>query len=167
MSGSVALLLFVTAQRAAELVWARLNTRRLLSEGAREEGAGHYPWLVAFHASWLAGLWIFGAGRELDVFWVGVFVGLQLFRVWVLATLGRRWTTRILVRPGERLVRRGPYRFLSHPNYVLVASEIAVLPLALGLVAYAILGSCIHAALLAIRIDAENRALAGVARSSN
>lgn len=158
---AVFLLAFVTAQRLAELGYARANTRRLLAKGAREEGADHYPWLVAFHAAWLLGLWIFGPGQEVQPFWLAVFLVLQGLRAWVLLTLGRRWTTRILVVPGEKLVRRGPYRFLSHPNYVVVAGEIAALPLALGLSAYAVLASVIHFAVLAVRIEAEERALAG------
>lgn len=160
MTGAVLLLGLVTAQRLCELVWARANTQRLIAAGAREAGAAHYPWLVAFHACWLAGLWIFGHGQPVHTGWLMAYIALQAFRVWILASLGRRWTTRIVVLPGETLVRRGPYRFLTHPNYVLVAAEIAVLPLALGLVAYAILASCIHAAVLAIRIDAEDKALA-------
>ncbi len=164
MTGAVLLLGLVTVQRLCELVWARANTQRLIAAGAREAGAAHYPWLVAFHACWLAGLWTFGHGQPVHAGWLTAFIALQVFRIWILASLGRRWTTRILVLPGETLVRRGPYRFLNHPNYVLVAAEIAVLPLALGLVAYAILASCIHAAVLAIRIDAEEKALATTSR---
>lgn len=164
MPGAVLLLGLVTAQRLCELVWARANTQRLLAAGGREAGAAHYPWLVAFHASWLAGLWIFGHDQPVHTGWLLAYVALQVFRIWILVSLGRRWTTRIVVLPGETLVRRGPYRVLSHPNYVLVAAEIAVLPLSLGLVAYAILASCIHAAVLAIRIDAEDKALTQASR---
>ena len=87
---------------------------------------------------------------------------LQAARVWVIATLGRRWTTRILVLPRLPLVRTGPYRFMRHPNYVVVSAEIAVLPLAFGLVGYALVFSVLNAAALAVRIKAENAALAGV-----
>jgi methyltransferase len=112
------------------------------------------------HALWLAALWWLAPGRPLEVFWLGVFVLLQLGRVWVIATLGERWTTRIIVLPGAPLVRSGPYRFVRHPNYVVVAGEIAVLPMAFGLWQVALLFSALNAAVLAVRIRAENRALA-------
>jgi methyltransferase len=86
---------------------------------------------------------------------------LQVLRVWVLATLGPRWTTRIIVLPGAPLVKTGPYRFLSHPNYVVVIGEIAVLPLALGLPLYALAFSILNGIVLWIRISAENSALRG------
>ncbi len=89
----------------------------------------------------------------------------MIARVWVIATLGRRWTTRIIVLPDAPLVQDGPYRFLNHPNYWVVAGEIAVLPLALGLPWVALIFSALNAAVLAIRIAAENKAL-GVARRS-
>jgi len=85
---------------------------------------------------------------------------LQGLRVWVLATLGRYWTTRIITLPGAPLVRRGPYRWLRHPNYVVVAGEIAVLPLAFGAWQIAVVFSLANALVLWIRIRSEERALA-------
>ena len=157
----VALLLsFVAVQRLGELVLARRNTRRLLARGAYEVGAGHYPLIVALHAAWLLGLCWFGRDAEVQPLWVGVYAVLQGFRAWILASLRERWTTRIIILPGEPLVRRGPYRLMPHPNYLLVAAEIAVLPLALGLETYALVFSVLNAAVLTIRIPAEGRALA-------
>lgn len=156
---AVILLAMVTAMRLGELVLASRNTRALKSRGAVEVGAGHYPLIVLLHASWLTGLWVLGADNLLRWPWLLAFIALQGLRAWVLATLGPRWTTRILVLPGEVLVKSGPYRFLSHPNYLVVAGEIAVLPLALGLPIYALVFSVLNAAVLAIRIRAENRAL--------
>jgi methyltransferase len=153
------LLSFVTLQRVAELILARRNTRKLLARGAFEAAPRHYPLIVAFHASWLAGLWLLGWNAELRLGWLLAFALLQLMRAWVIATLGWRWTTRILVVPGAPLARNGPYRFLSHPNYAVVAGEIAVVPLALGLVWYALAFSIVNAAVLAIRIRAENAAI--------
>jgi len=158
---ALALLLFVTAQRLAELGHARRNTRALLQRGAVEAGAAHYPYLVAIHAAWLAGLWLLAPGRPLHPLWLCAFAALQLLRLWVLATLKGRWTTRIIVVPDAALVRSGPYRFLNHPNYVVVAGEIAVLPLAFGLPAYALVFSLLNALMLSIRIRAENAALRG------
>ena len=164
MTGAVLLLALVTAERLAELWWARRNTARLLAQGAVEHAPGHYPLIMALHALWLAGLWILGWDRPIVIGWLVVFIALQAARLWVLATLGERWTTRIIVLPGAALVRRGPYRFVSHPNYLVVAGEIAVLPLCLGLAWYAVIFSLANAAVLAIRIRAESAALAGSPR---
>lgn len=166
MLASIALLGFVTLQRLAELVHARRNTARLLARGAREVAPGHYPWMVSLHAAWLGGLWLVAPGRPIDLVWLAVFVLAQIARLWVLATLKGRWTTRIIVLPGAPLVAAGPYRYLTHPNYAIVVVEIAALPLAFGLPVYAIVFSALNAIVLAIRIEAENTALAGSRRSS-
>jgi methyltransferase len=152
----------VTLQRLGELVLARRNTARLLARGAREVGAGHYPLIVALHAAWLIGLWILLwrlPGIEVSWPWLAVFIVLQGLRVWVIATLGPRWTTRIVVLPGAPPVSGGPYRFVSHPNYMVVAAELFVLPVAFGLVWYAIVFSVLNAAVLWIRIRTEAAAL--------
>ena len=159
MHDPLALLAFITLQRAAELVWARSNERRLRAQGAVEAGASHYPLIVALHAAWLAALWWFGWDRPLLWPWVASFFVLQAARVWVLATLGRRWTTRVLVIPGETLVRRGPYRFVSHPNYLVVALEIPVTALAFGLPWLALGFGLANLAVLALRLKVEAQAL--------
>lgn len=151
----------VTLQRLAELALARRNTRRLLAAGAVEVAPGHYPAIIAVHTLWLLGLWILGWHAAVSPLWLVLFCVLQLLRVWVIATLGLRWTTRIIVAPDAPLVARGPYRWLSHPNYVVVASEIAVLPLCLGLPSFALLFTTLNAAVLYVRIRNENRALRG------
>jgi methyltransferase len=156
---SAAVLALVTLQRLGELVLANRNTRALRARGAVEVGAAHYPLIVALHAAWLAGLWVLAWNRPVNLVWLGVFIVLQLLRVWVIASLGARWTTRIIILPGEALVRRGPYRFVSHPNYMVVAAEIAVLPLAFGLGFYALVFSLLNAAILHVRIRAETLAL--------
>ena len=159
MIASVAILVLVTVQRLGELVLARRNTARLLADGGVETGANHYPLIVGLHAAWLIGLFALAWDRPVSWVWMGVFVLLQLVRVWVIASLGGRWTTRIITVPGDVLVRRGPYRFLSHPNYAVVALEIAVLPLAFDLVVYAVVFTLLNAAVLALRIRVESRAL--------
>jgi len=156
---SIVILGLVTAQRLGELVVARRNTRRLLAEGGVERGAAHYPLMVGLHAAWLAGLWWLAWDRPANLAWLGVYALLEVARVWVLASIGRRWTTRIIVVPGETLVRKGPYRFISHPNYAVVAGEIAVLPLVFGLTAYAVVFTLLNASMLWLRIRAENEAL--------
>jgi methyltransferase len=157
---SLLVLGLVSLERLLELRLAGRNTRRLLAAGAREAGAGHYPLIVLMHAAWLAGLWILGWRRAVSLPWLALFVVLQALRAWVIASLGARWTTRIIVVPGAPLVRKGPYRWLRHPNYLVVGGEIAVLPLALGLPLYAAVCSLANAVLLWIRIRAESRALA-------
>jgi methyltransferase len=157
---SIVVLALVTAQRLGELALASRNTRRLKSQGAIEIGARHYPLLVILHGAWLIGLWWLAWDRYLSLVWLAVFVVLQGLRVWVIATLGGRWTTRIIILPGAPLIRRGPYRFLPHPNYTVVAAEIAVLPLAFDLPAYAALFTVLNGIVLFIRIREENRALA-------
>lgn len=156
---SVLLLAFVTAQRLAELVLAQRNTRRLLARGAIEAAPEHYPLIVALHAAWLIGLWLLAPAIPPNPWLAVLFLLLQAGRIWVLATLGERWTTRIIILPGAPLVQGGPYRFVSHPNYVVVASEILVLPLVFGLTVYALVFTLLNAAILTIRIRAEEKAL--------
>jgi len=155
---SVVILSLVTAQRIGELVLARINTRRLLARGAVEVGAGHYPFIVALHAAWLIGLWLLAWDRALNLWLLAVFIGLQAARVWVIASLGYRWTTRIIILSGAPLIRRGPYRYMSHPNYAVVAAEILILPLAFGLVWFALVFSALNTAMMGVRIRAEARA---------
>jgi methyltransferase len=154
------ILALVTLQRLGELVLARANTNRLLARGAREIAPEHYPMLVGMHAAWLISLWVWGRDQSVDPFALASFIVLQGLRVWVIATLGLRWTTRIIVLPDQPLISSGPYRYLSHPNYVVVAAEIAVLPLALHLPWIALVFTILNAMVLTIRIRAEARALA-------
>jgi methyltransferase len=155
----IAVLAFVTLQRLAELLYARRNERRLKARGAREHAPEHYWLLVTLHGAWLLGLWLMAVQEEVNLAWLAAFVALQGLRLWVLATLKERWTTRIVVVPAAPLIKTGPYRFMSHPNYAIVAGEIFVLPMAFGLYAYAIVFSLLNAAILRMRIRAENRAL--------
>ncbi|PKA40947.1 hypothetical protein N2599_01765 [Rhizobium sullae] len=159
MPASIALLTFVTLQRLSELVLARRNTAALFAKGGHETGAEHYPYMVALHATWIGGLWLLATDRPMNFFWLAIFLLLQVIRLWVLATLKERWTTRIIVLPGAPLIRSGPYRFMRHPNYAVVAGEIAVLPLAFGMPLYAAAFTILNALMLAIRIRAENAAL--------
>ncbi len=160
MTLAVIVLLLVTMQRLAELVIAKRNTAALMARGAKEIAPEHYGLIVAVHTAWLIGLWLLAHDLPVNLGWIGVFIVLQLCRVWVLLTLGERWTTRIIVLPGAPLVTTGPYRFLSHPNYAVVVGEIAALPLAFGLVGFAALFTALNAAILIIRIRAEHAALA-------
>jgi methyltransferase len=151
----------VALQRLSELVISNRNTKRLIAKGGREVGAGHYPVMVLVHVSWLVAI---AALTPLDTqpnWWlIGVFVLLQLARVWVLATLGPYWTTRVITLDTAPLITGGPFRFVHHPNYWVVAAEIAVLPLAFGQWGIAIIWSVMNALLLRHRISIESAALA-------
>ena len=160
MTAAAIILGAVTLQRLAELVLARRNTSKLLARGAQEIGAAHYPLIVALHVAWLLSLWLFGHDQPVNELALTCYLLLQVLRGWVMRTLGARWTIRILVLPGEQLVASGPYRYLSHPNYAVVAGEIALLPLTLNLPALALIFTALNAAVLTLRIRTENRALA-------
>ena len=151
----------VVAQRLAELWLADRNTKRLLAEGAVEIGARHYPLFVILHTAWLSAQAIFTPWTAVPNAWLlAVYVLLQFGRVWVIATLGRYWTTRIITLPGAPLVRSGPFRFVRHPNYWVASLEIAILPLVFGQVWIAVVFSLLNAALVAYRIRVEEAALA-------
>lgn len=151
----------VVLQRLAELVYAERNTKALLARGAVEVGRVHYPLIVLLHATWLIAIVaLLPQEPSINFFLLGVFVVLQALRVWVLATLGPYWTTRIINLPGAPLVRRGPYRLLRHPNYTVVVGEIAVLPLVFGEIWVAAVFTILNALILAWRIRQENAALA-------
>lgn len=150
---------FIIVQRLSELVIAKRNTAKLLAKGAYEVGAAHYPVMVTMHSAWILCLVIFGYDESVAFGWLAVFVVLQVFRVWILGSLGSRWTTRIIILE-EPLVVRGPFKYFSHPNYMLVVSEIIVAPMVLGLVWVAVVFTVLNAAMLWVRIGVEHKALA-------
>jgi methyltransferase len=154
-------LALVALQRLAELAWSSHNTARLRRLGAVEADAGGYPYLVALHALWLASLAIVVPAATAPS-WplLGLFALLQPARLWVIVSLGRYWTTRVMSPSGMPLVRAGPYRWVRHPNYLIVAAEIAILPLAFGAVGIAVAFSLLNLVLIARRVAIEDRALA-------
>jgi methyltransferase len=154
------ILLLVAAQRLLELALAKRNTARLLALGAREVGAGHYPLFVLLHGGWLLTLFlVVPADAPINLWLLALFALLQAGRIWVIATLGRFWTTRIITLPDAPLVRRGPFRWVRHPNYLIVAGELAVLPLMFGQVWLALLFSVLNLPLTRHRVAVENAAL--------
>ena len=156
-----AILGLVAAQRLAELLIAQRNTRALLQRGAAEIGRAHYPLFVALHTAWLLAI-LFALPPAAHVYvapLVAYFV-LEALRVWTMVSLGRYWTTRIVTMPNTPLVRRGPYRFVRHPNYLIVIGEIALLPLVFGEIWIAVVFSVLNGALLLWRIRKEESALA-------
>ena len=153
-------LVLVILQRTGELILAGANTRRLLRLGAIEIDRRGYKWFVALHAAWLSAL-AATVPAAAPPRWplLVAFILLQAGRVWVIASLGRRWTTRLIVLPEAPSVTRGPYRWLSHPNYLIVAGEIAILPLAFDALAIAVGFSACNALLLLRRVRLEQAAL--------
>ncbi|GLQ20585.1 isoprenylcysteine carboxyl methyltransferase family protein [Algimonas porphyrae] len=157
-------LLYIIAERLIELPIAARNTRRLKAQGGVEHAPGHYPLIVAVHAGWIIAMVLFGHDNLISSFWLIVYVVLQLLRLYILGTLGRRWTTRIIVVPGEQKVTKGPFALVPHPNYLLVIAEIMVAPLVLGLWEVAAIFGALNAAVLVIRVSAEERAWASLSR---
>ena len=165
------LVALVALQRLAELALARANVRRMKARGGREVAACHYPFMVALHAAFLAAAPLevvllarpFLPGLALGS--VALLLAAEALRVWMLMTLGDRWSTRVVVVPGEPPVTSGPYRFLRHPNYLVVAIEILALPLVHPAYLTAIVFSLLNATLMAVRIPAEDRALAEAGRA--
>jgi methyltransferase len=151
----------VALQRLIELAHARSNSARLRRLGAVEADAGAYPLYVLLHAGWLMSLALFvPAETSPDWLLICLYTLLQLGRIWVIVSLGGYWTTRIITLPNAPLVRTGPFRYLRHPNYLLVVVEIAILPLAFGAVAVAATLSALNLMLIARRIRIEERVLA-------
>ena len=155
----------VALQRLLELVLARANERKARALGAVERGQGHYPFVVALHVLWLVSTLVEGLlrGPDFPAYWLvplALFLLVQPLRYWAILSLGENWNTRILVVPGANLVRRGPYRYLSHPNYVVVVVEILAFPLTFGAWITALVFTVLNAAVLSLRIREENRALA-------
>jgi methyltransferase len=157
--------LLVALQRLLELRLSRRHERILRARGAVERGREHYPLIVALHVLWLLSTLIEVVLRG-PVLWpvpLALFLLVQPLRYWAILSLGENWNTRILVVPGAELVRRGPYKYLKHPNYVVVVVEIAAFPLIFGAWVTAIVFSVLNAVLLFVRIREENRALAELA----
>jgi methyltransferase len=168
MSGAAILsigVVLVAVQRLFELVLARRNERRARARGAVERGRSHYPFIVALHILWLISTLVEGLlrGPNFPAYWpvpLAMFLLVQPLRYWAIFSLGETWNTRILVVPGVKAVGRGPYRYLKHPNYVVVVVEILAFPLIFGAWITALVFTVLNAAVLSVRIREEIRALA-------
>ena len=158
---SLVIVAYVACERLAELVISRRNQQRLMARDGFEIGASHYPYMVALHFAWIVAVivWVIFGEPRINTPFLIAYVIVQPFRFWVMATLGEYWTTRIISVPNAPLIAHGPYRFVKHPNYVIVVLEIALLPLALGAWPIALVFSALNAAMLYVRIRAENTAL--------
>ncbi|PPR64189.1 MAG: hypothetical protein CFH10_00304 [Alphaproteobacteria bacterium MarineAlpha4_Bin2] len=153
--------LIVVLLRAAELIYANRNAKRLLAQGGIEYGRTHYPLFILLHVSWLSAILLLTPVNFPTTLWLlGIFLLLQACRLWVILSLGPYWTTRVISSPNFPLVAHGPYRWVKHPNYIIVCTEIAVLPLAFGAWQVALFFSLLNAALITWRIKIETHALA-------
>lgn len=160
MTTHTLIVIYIVCARLGELLISRRNVRRLLQQGAHEVGRGHYPVLVVLHVTWIAALifWV-PADAPANPIWLALFALVQLLRYWVIASLGARWTTRIIVLPGAELVRRGPYRWMRHPNYMVVGAEIALVPMIFGAWDVALAFTLANTAVLFHRIRVEEQVL--------
>ena len=160
MTAHIILLGYVVFARFVELVISARNTRRLLATGGYEVGRNHYPLIVALHVAWILALALLVPTQTPPVaHFLIVFMALQPIRYWTIRSLGGRWTTRIIVVPGAARVTHGPYRWLRHPNYMVVMAEIALLPLVFGAWQISLGFSGANAIMLLVRIRVEEAAL--------
>lgn len=151
---------YLVAQRVAEVAVSNRNHRQLLANGGIEFGREHYPFMVALHIAWVSALLLAVPPQAPpNQPLLALFIVLQLVRVWVMLTLGSLWTTRVILLPGARRVRSGPYRFLKHPAYVNVSLELAVAPLMFGAWPVAVAATALNLVVMRLRIPVENRAL--------
>ncbi|MCG7342542.1 isoprenylcysteine carboxyl methyltransferase [Sporosarcina sp. ACRSL] len=157
-------LTIVILQRIIELFIAKRNEKWMKSQGAFEAGSSHYPFMVAMHIFFFITLIaeVLFFHRQLSTIWqilLGIFLAAQIARVWCLASLGKFWNTKIIVLPHAKVVKRGPYKWVRHPNYIIVATELLVLPLLFNAFFTAVLFSLLNIWMMTIRIPAEERAL--------
>ncbi len=152
--------LLVLAQRGLEELYSARNTRRLRTIGASEAGSIFYPVVAATHLAWIASLF-FLIPPDAPIIWplIAYYLALQVLRYWVIASLGRFWTHRIITLPDAPITRRGPYRYLSHPNYAVTIVETFVLPLAFGAFALAVIMTALWWTVIATKIRFEDEAL--------
>jgi methyltransferase len=153
--------ILILLQRGLEEVYSSTNTKRLLAEGAQEAGAQFYPVVATAHLGWIASLFLL-ISPNANITWplLILYVLLQVVRYWVIGSLGRYWTHRIITLDREPLVRRGPYKYIRHPNYVITLIETMLLPLAFGAWGLALIMTAIWAAVLHYKILLEDAALA-------
>ena len=154
----------VIAQRLVELIIANRNEKWMRSQGAFEAGAGHYPIMVSMHMAFFISLIleVLVIDRPLSPLWIPLlflFLMAQIARFWCLTSLGKFWNTKIIILPGADVVKKGPYKFIRHPNYVIVATELLVLPLLFSAYFTAIVFSLLNLWMLSVRIPIEEKAL--------
>ncbi len=164
MFGVYLLIVIVICQRIIEVIIANKNAEWIKEQGGYEVGKNHYKYLVLLHTLFFLSLIVeVTVHRPTFVAWAiipfFIFLIAQLGRVWALSSLGEFWNTRIMVLPGAKVIAKGPYRFIRHPNYVIVTTEIAMLPLIFQAYWTLITFTIINAIVLSVRIRTEEKAL--------
>jgi methyltransferase len=153
--------LLVLLQRGLEEIYSARNTARLIAAGGREAGRDYYPVVAITHLAWIAAIFLLiPAASPIIVPLLVLYLALQVVRYWVIATLGRYWTHRIITLESAPVVRAGPYRYLRHPNYAVTIAETFLLPLVFGDTAVAVIFGCVWSAVLYYKIILEDAALA-------
>lgn len=153
-------IVFFILQRLSELYIARKNEKWLLSQGAVQYGQNHYPFIVALHTLFIVSIiteYILRGQPLISWFFLAIFIAVLLFKYWALSSLGKYWNTKIYRIPGVYPVKKGPYKFLKHPNYMQVVCEIAIIPLVFHLYYTAIIFTVLNAIMLTVRISVENK----------
>ncbi|WP_430785626.1 isoprenylcysteine carboxyl methyltransferase family protein [Virgibacillus flavescens] len=156
---------FLVCQRVAELIIARKNEAWMLLQGGVERGGNHYKWFVILHILFFISIIteVLLSDTRLEAinpFLFGIFILTQIARVWCISSLGKFWNTKVIILPGSTLRSSGPYRFVKHPNYLIVGIELFIIPLLLGALYTAIIFPFLHIfILLKWRLPVENQAL--------
>ncbi|WP_342028664.1 isoprenylcysteine carboxyl methyltransferase family protein [Oceanobacillus limi] len=159
------LIFFIICQRLVELVIAKRNERWMKARGGIEKGEAHYKWFIYLHILFFLSILIEvliqdRSYHQLNYLFFFIFVLAQLGRIWCIHTLGRFWNTKIIVLPRVALIKKGPYKYVKHPNYVIVAVELFIIPMLFGAYLSAVTFPLLHILLLKIRIPSEEKALA-------
>jgi methyltransferase len=156
---------FFVLQRLSELYIARKNEQWLVAQGAVQYGQGHYPFIIVLHTLFIISIiteYIIRGGTQMSWIFLTIFIVILLFKFWALSSLGKYWNTKIYRIPGVYPVKKGPYKFLKHPNYMEVVCEIAIIPLVFHLYYTAVIFTILNAAMLTVRIRTENQVWASV-----
>jgi len=151
---------FFILQRISELVIARRNEKWLLSQGAIQYGREHYPFMITLHTLFIGaiiGEYMLRHQPAIDWLFLVIYLSVLSFKFWALSSLGKYWNTKIYRIPGVYPVKKGPYKFLKHPNYMEVVCEVAIIPLVFHLYYTAIIFSILNAIMLWVRISVENK----------
>jgi methyltransferase len=151
---------FIILQRLSELFIARRNERWLLSQGAIQYGREHYPFMIALHTVFIGAIiadYLWRGNSQIDWLFLALYLLALSFKFWALASLGKYWNTKIYRIPGVYPVKKGPYKFLKHPNYIEVVCEVAIIPLVFHLYYTAVTFTILNAIMLWVRIRVENK----------
>lgn len=160
----ITIIAIVILQRLIEVIIAKRNEQILIRLGAYEVGASHYPYMIALHVSFfisiIAEFVFFNKSiSPLFPYLFACFLLVQVLRFWCLRSLGIFWNTKIIVLPGSQVVKKGPYHYFRHPNYLVVCCEIFLLPVMFRAYVTAIIFTILNTIILSIRIPLEEKAL--------